>query len=597
MPTTATGRKDGRSWARFVAGSVGLLLALGLILVAPPSYRLLVPRWFTRGALIGFLWAAIGAQIVAWVLVPAGIAVLATVIVRGRRRGIQTLWAARRLLLLLSVGSGLIGAEVVGAVWLASVHPFPALPTRFEREDGVADQNRSLLIAVIGESSARGYPYEGWLSVPAIVAWQLERVLPGRKVEVQILAKNGATLEQTHQRLAELQRRPDAIFVYAGNNEFHSRFSWGRNVPYYVDDNPPLIWDRLEEIGRWTSFGQIMVESIERQRLDRPPPPRITRELVDVPAFTVREGRELLADYGARLDAIGSYSRKIGAVPILVVPACNDGDFEPNRSVLPPGTRRSEREAFRRQFQAARDAETVEPVQAIRLYRTLTEQQPGFAETHFRLARLLRCAGDAAGARRHFTLARDLDGMPQRCPTPLVEACRAAGRRNDTVLVDGPALLSRMVPDAILDDRLFHDAHHPTLIAYIALAQETLRQLYERRAFDWPDEAAMPVIDPDECAAHFGVGRLQWMIVCLRTSLWYSSEPYIRFDPSLRLEKGRRLAAAGRRIEQGVPPEAVDVSGYGCHPRLDDPALETDARLRATPLPGQAGMAGSPRPS
>ena len=121
--------------------------------------------------------------------------------------------------------------------------------------------------------------------------------------------------------------------------------------------------------------------------------------------------------------------------------------------------------------------------------------------------------------------------------------------------------------------------HHPTLIAYIALAQETLQQLYERRAFDWPAEAAMPVIDPDECAAHFGVGRLQWMIVCLRTSLWYSSEPYIRFDPSLRLEKGRRLAAAGRRIEQGVPPEALDVPGYGCHPRLDDPASETDARL------------------
>jgi hypothetical protein len=585
---TATGKKEVCRRARFVVGSVGLLVASGLILFAPPLYRLLVPRSFTRAALIGFLWAMIGAQIVAWVLVPAGIAVLATVSVRGRRRGVRTSWATRWLLLLLSVGSGLIGAEAVGAVWLASVHRFPALPTSFDRDDDLANPNRSLLIAVIGESSARGEPYDGWLSVPAIVAWQLERVLPGRKVVVQMLTKNGATLEQIHQRIAELRRRPDAVFIYSGHNEFQSRFPWERYVPYYVDDNPSHIWDQLEEMGRWTSFGRIMVDVIEKQRLDRPPPPRITRELVDVPAFTVREGREVLVDYGARLDAIGAYSRKIGAVPILVVPACNDGDFEPNRSILPPGTTRSERDAFRRRFQAARDAEAAEPVQAIRLYRTLTEQQPGFAETHFRLARLLRRAGDAVGARRHFTLARDLDGMPQRCPTPLVEACRAAGKRNDAVLVDGPSVLGHMVTDAILDDRLFHDAHHPTLIAYIALAQETLRQLYERRAFDWPNEAAMPVIDPDDCAAHFGVGPLQWTIVCYRTSLWYSSEAYIRFDPSLRLEKGRRLAAAGRRIEQGVPPEALDVSGYGCHPRLDDPAPETDVRPRAIPLPFRA---------
>ena len=376
-----------------------------------PSYRLLVPRSFTRAALIGFLWAAIGAQIVAWVLVPAGIAVLATVTVRGRRRGIQTSWAARRLLLLLSVGSGLIGAEVVGAVWLASVHRFPVLPTRFDREEGVADQNRSLLIAVIGESSARGNPYEGWLSVPAIVAWQLERVLPDRKVEVQILAKNGATLEQTHLRLAELRRRPDAIFVYAGNNEFHGRFSWGRNVPHYVDDYPPRIWDRLEEMGRRTSFGRIMVESIERQRLDRPPLPGITRELVDVPAFTCARVARCLPTTAPGWTRLGPIAA--GSAPCRSwssQPATTGISSPTARSFLPGRGGRSERRSAV-DSRRSRDAEAAEPALSIRLYRTLAEQQPGFAETHFRLAPA-PARGDAAGARRHLTLARDLDGMP-----------------------------------------------------------------------------------------------------------------------------------------------------------------------------------------
>ena len=50
----------------------------------------------------------------------------------------------------------------------------------------------------------------------------------------------------------------------------------------------------------------------------------VTRDLIDVPAYTPEEGARFLADYRDNLDAIAAYCNQIGAVPILVVPAGNE---------------------------------------------------------------------------------------------------------------------------------------------------------------------------------------------------------------------------------------------------------------------------------
>ena len=166
-------------------------------------------------------------------------------------------------------------------------------------------------------------------------------------------------------------------------------------------------------------------------------------------------------------------------------------------------------------------------------------------------------------------LARDLDGMPARCPSDFQDACREVAARYGCILVDGPAVLRAETADGLLDDRLFHDAHHPTFVAYLALARAVLAGLHERRAFGWPEGVDAPAIDPVETAGHFGIGRAQWSVVCLHTSWWYKSYAYTRYDPSPRLEKSRRLDEAWRRIEfEGAAPEDAGVPGQGARPRL-----------------------------
>ena len=73
--------------------------------------------------------------------------------------------------------------------------------------------------------------------------------------------------------------------------------------------------------------------------------------------------------------------------------------------------------------------EEKEIAQAIRIDRTLIELHPEFAETHFRLARLLEKTGQWGEAREHYVQAREHDAMPMRCPEPLRQVIRDVAAR------------------------------------------------------------------------------------------------------------------------------------------------------------------------
>ena len=79
-----------------------------------------------------------------------------------------------------------------------------------------------------------------------------------------------------------------------------------------------------------------------------------------MPNYTAIEYTTILTDFRRRLEVLVSYAERVGAMPVLILPPANDAGFEPNRSFLPPMTPRAERDAFARDFLAARQLETVE---------------------------------------------------------------------------------------------------------------------------------------------------------------------------------------------------------------------------------------------
>jgi hypothetical protein len=449
----------------------------------------------------------------------------------------------------------------------------PSLPDQLPaREAGAAGPGAPLRIVVIGESSGRGEPYQPWLSVGQIAAWRLEKVFPGRRIELEIWAVGGAILEMMHHKLAELTYRPDALVVYIGHNEFQARFAWMRDVDYYLDEDRAFIarapevvaWSRLF---RFSPLCQLIAETRERQQVDTVPPRYTTREIVERPACTAAETAAILADFKRRLDDIASYCESIGTLPVFIIPASNDGDYDPNRSVLAAETPKSERVAFAREVVRARSLEQTDRAGAIRINRKLLDRHPEFAETHYRLARLLAQSACWSEARAHYIQARERDGMPIRCPEAFRHAFRAVAARHPAVLlVDGPKVLEAKSLHGILDGRFFHDAQHPNLHGYVALAEDLLNQLGARHAFGWPALIPIPTVVPEACAAHFGINAARWQEICRREGGLFRAVANIRYDSRFRNRRTVAYQLAAKALREGKDPSDADIPGWAMPP-------------------------------
>ena len=583
-----------RKWAIPVASVIGGVLFVGIGL---PWLTYFTPRWLVLRAAIIFLWFLLGAFSLS---VPA--AAIGTVwswlaLARARRRrerDAQTR-ATRWLLLATSSLASFIVMELVVRITVdwsyripeprtqfkespdrAGTRAVPERPSRRDRDvaarPGANDEESaaqpvggrpdgsSLNILVLGESSAAGVPYQPWVSVGQIVGWQMERILPGRKVHVDLRARGGFCLEEALLPLTNLDHRPDAVILFSGHNEFHARYGWSRNVRHYVEEGPESLLG-LQELGRSiSSTTYLILQTLDRFYGEAPPPPHVTRELVDHPSFTPKEYVFLRREFERRLDSLAVYSNRIGALAILIVPGSNDGSYEPSRSVLAAATPPAARAEFAAAFQAARAAETSDPAQAMAAYRRLVAQHPEFAESHYRLARMLANAGDWHEAAEQFVLARDQDAFPHRCPTDFRAIFHTVAHRRGSMLVDGPAILAALSPHAILDDRLYHDAHHLNLVGEIALAQDILEQLRARRAFGWPESTPVPRIGLEDCARAFDLDREKWATVCMRSADFYSRLAYVRYDPTDRLdvqhryERAAEAITAARPIDETSPP-------------------------------------------
>src|SRR5262249_47019920 len=215
----------------------------------------------------------------------------------------------------------------------------------------------------------------------------------------------------------------------------------------------------------FSPFCRLVYEIISKNRLDSPPPLTGRHQLIDPPLCSPSESADILADFSRRLETIVAYCERIGALPILIVPPANEAGFEPSRSTLPPTVPNDERRRLVTEFAEARAAESTDSVRAAAGYSAILARHPGFAEAHFRLARILERDGRPAQAGPHYLAALDLGGLPVRCPAPFRAVyAEVAGRHPRCILIDGRRELAAISPNGLLGDHVIQDTHHPNLI-------------------------------------------------------------------------------------------------------------------------------------
>jgi hypothetical protein len=580
------------SRARMARLSLSILIAVAAIsaaAVGPPWLRTLLKDKNIRRGVVRILdgfEVAYGAGSVAIVSATLFFGAILYVARRTRKERVR---AAHMFLLCAGTLAGIVLIELAAAGWLALEHfrapsarrrarPMPriALPTQFDESGGPSETT----LVVLGDSSAFGLPYDRWLSIDRILCWQLRQVFPGRRFRSEVFANPGDTLQIQHQKLANLRRRPDVLIVYCGHNEFSARDSAWRTPPHYLDTK----LDRPRRILGWTvpaasPLRALMQQTSDHLKVPLQPPAQGERPAVDVPSYFPEEYTKRLADFRTRLEAIVAYGERVGALPVLIIPPANDSGFDPNRSYLAPETTQVEREAFTREMTEIRQLESQKPAAAIARYRSLLERQPTSADGHFRLARLLERSGSIPEAYQHDVLARDRDGYPIRCPTEFQDVYREVAARHSCLLIDGPAVCRQASPTGLLDNHLFHDAMHPSLAGYVVLSQAILDAFSHHHALGWSKNLRRPIIDPAECARHFGLDSKAWQSVCEQGRMFYYTVSGMRRDSSLRREKHQAFAEASRRIAAGEPAESVGLANVGI-PKFSINRLPPDGDIR-----------------
>ncbi len=518
------------------AGAIGLTVAL----IAARSKRPRTPR---RRLMLLRTLAVSGSILLAVALAEAATAVWKSAL-RSPQSAAQVAWRNDR-------------AEEIAAI--KSAHKI-TLRTQFPDPPG----DPAIDILTLGESSAEGVPYAYWVSLTRLLEWRLGEVFPGRKIQSRVLAVSGETLAGEHAMLEFLERRPDLFLIYCGHNEITARISGSRDLPYYHDALDPGVWDRLvagvESVSQVCGFAR---EQVDRCRIAIPRPRYGDRYVIDTPSYTEAEHARLLADFRDRLDTIVAYGTRLGAVVVLIAPAANDADYEPNRSYLSPDTPRAERDRFRGAFLAARALESGPPGPALDTFSKLAAQHPEFAEAHYRMAIQLGRLGRFEEAYQEYIRARDRDGYPMRLQSVFQQVYADVARKHGALLIDMQTYFHAIGAHGLLDDHLFHDAMHPSLRGQIALAQAVLVCLRARGAFGWPASLAVAPIDPRDCVDHFGLIPAAWRYLCTWGIMFYDLTYPMRYDRTLRLAKRKAFADAVTSIDAGVLPEAVGLPNIG----------------------------------
>ena len=547
--------RQGR-WLRMVGVAVTLALLIvaavvlpGWIPLLPRAVRRRVTEYLLRGVLLAYTSLLVAGLI--------GVPLMTGLMIRSRRQGRQRRAVDRLFLLCLSCLFSWVALEVGSAACRAWMHRFPALPRVFPRSD--PEEYR---IVVLGGSSAMGEPYRPTLSVGQIVTRKLQEAIPSRRFTLEILAYLGHSLEQQHQKLSTITRRPDAMIIYAGHNEFTARFEENRastlaEVPRFG------LLQAVYRASLRSPFCRLVYELVSKNRLDSPPLLNGRHGLIDPPLCSPSESAEVLADFGARLEALTGYCQQMGILPILIIPPANEGGFEPSRSSVPAATTPADRDRLVRQVEEARRAEADRPDLSLSLYQQILDRHPGFAEAHFRLARLLQREHRIDEARHHYSEALENDGLPIRCPAPLRAAySQVAARHPGCILIDGRVELMNVSPTGLLDDQVIEDAHHPNFKGYVALASAVLRELQRKKTLGDDLRLDLP-LDPAVCWSDFQMDSAQLATACERTSVHYQRVSGYRYDPEERLQKSRQFAEAARQLRAGASSDEVGLPWVG----------------------------------
>ena len=348
-----------------------------------------------------------------------------------------------------------------------------------------APADDELRIAAIGGSTMVGAPYDPKFGIPAVVGWRLRQLYPGRKVVVENLAVVGQDLYEAINSLEQLTVRPHLLLVYSGHNEFFrdlEELTRTTQSPFGLFDRW-LAWSpTFRALDRRISQRMALRDLSSRgERAD------FEGHIAAPPAY-----RRRLERFRHQLEQLAQFCRRQRIATLWFVPAANEADFEPNRSVFPPDATDTRRNEIRRLYDRAAMLQAGKDwAAAADLFRQGLALVPSGAEFHFGLARCLAQQDRHDEARPHFQAALEEDGHPIRANRDYRRTVAEVAAAHEIPLVDAAEVLRPHTEHGILDGSVFVDHVHPNLRGFYLLGMAAVGRIVQTRLLEpWLEDPA-----------------------------------------------------------------------------------------------------------
>jgi len=333
-------------------------------------------------------------------------------------------------------------------------------------------------IFVFGSSAAMGDP-EPSFSIARALEAMLRAAYPKLHFEVinaGVTAINSHVVRGIADDCAKLE--PDLFVVYEGNNEVIGPFGPG-TVFTPVLRSPVAV--RAAVYLRGLRVGQALTALARRSK-------KTSGATEDWGGMQMFLQHQISADdprlttteqmFEANLRSIAAAGKNAGAAVILATVLTNQRDFAPFQSRHRSDLDSSQLAQWTTELDAGiADTTTANWDSAERHLRAAIALDEGFAETHFRLARVLLRSGRPAEAKGEFQRALDLDVLRFRTDSRLNETIRrVASTAGDPVeLVDLVKAAEAQTPGGILGDEMLYEHVHLSFRGTYIAAKELFR--------------------------------------------------------------------------------------------------------------------------
>lgn len=327
----------------------------------------------------------------------------------------------------------------------------------------------TLRIFILGESTTIGYPYFHNGSFHRWLQYRLMNTFPDKRFEIinlSLTAVNSYTVLGFAKGLS--QYKPDAVLIYTGHNEYYGTL--GVASTQNVGSSQLLVNLILSlrelRLVQWmtNAYGKIATTNVRDSG---------TRMKLMVAEERIPYGSEL---YNRGIDQFKSNMDKTlsilneSDIPVFISNlVSNEGDMKPFISDTVNSTAYP---VFYSKYSLGLKAlEKNDSSLAFSLLKEANKEYGEHALCNYYLGQLARREGDLAAGKKYFSIARDLDGLRFRAPSPInTVISKLCQTYPNAHLVDTESAFRNWSQDQIIGDDLMLEHVHPNLTGYAILS-------------------------------------------------------------------------------------------------------------------------------